>query len=666
MQIFDANALIKMNRVSALAPSPCGTWVAVACEHLTDKGDQYTSSLFRLDARGEGDPIRLTRGDKKDSAPCFRRDGSLAFLSNRPLPGNEPGDDDKCHPQIWILPEAGGEPFHLTDEPLGIGSFSFAKDGNRLVATALVSQGIPLDEARASEKTRQKEGPSILHYREMPIRFWDHWLGPHPVHFLLFDADGKNRIDLIPEADLYDFMHADWDISEDGTRLVVTRQVPASDRLMENRLILFNLDNQTQEILWAPPRTGLDSPRLSPDGQQIAITVNERIQGECVHPRLAVFHCLTKKTEQIAPDWDLWPQPMGWTTSGSHIVVSCPDHGEHNLFRVHGKSGAIERITDAEAPGSFHPGTVAHGRVWTIQSRIHQPPTPVSISISSTEKLKVLGNLAGDDPLSLEKRFTWESLETTSTDGEPIQYFLVKPRGMQENPLPTIIWIHGGPMSQWTDGWHWRWNSLLFAERGYALVLPNPRGSTGFGQAFTAGIWGNQWGAQCFEDVMAVTDAVSQHPEVDAERIAAMGGSFGGYMTNWIGGNTDRFRCLVTHASLFSFDAFYGVTDFPPWWSHSFGASPYDDPVAHNRYSPHTRVGNWKSPTMIVHGEKDYRVPIGESMALFEALKLHGVDAELVVFPDENHWILKPKNIIAWHETILNYLDKHLKLNKDA
>ena len=192
------------------------------------------------------------------------------------------------------------------------------------------------------------------------------------------------------------------------------------------------------------------------------------------------------------------------------------------------------------------------------------------------------------------------------------------------------------------------------------MVLPNPRGSLGFGQEFVAGIWGNVWGEQCYRDVMAVTGEAAARADVDGDRLCAMGGSFGGYMTNWIGGHTDRFRCLITHAALFDFQSFYGVTDLPAWWSFQTGTQPFDHPVAHVRQSPHRFVKDWTSPTLILHGELDYRVPVGEALALFEALQLHGVESELVVFPDENHWILKPRNIVAWYETVERFLTERL------
>ena len=241
-----------------------------------------------------------------------------------------------------------------------------------------------------------------------------------------------------------------------------------------------------------------------------------------------------------------------------------------------------------------------------------------------------------------------------------MQYFVVKPKNAQGR-LPTLLWIHGGPIGMTADAWHWRWNPMLAVAQGYAVVQPNPRGSTGFGQPFVQGIWGNVWGDQCYKDLMAVTDAVAARPDVDPNRMMAMGGSFGGYMTNWIGTQTQRFKCLITHACVTTMAQFTGTTDHPAWWYLEMGGEdPYGDPAAYDRYAPIRHIKQWKTPALIIHGEKDYRCPIGEGLNLFEALQYHGVPSELLVFPDENHWIMKPRNIVVWYDTVLGFIKRHL------
>ena len=204
-----------------------------------------------------------------------------------------------------------------------------------------------------------------------------------------------------------------------------------------------------------------------------------------------------------------------------------------------------------------------------------------------------------------------------------MQYFVVKPKNAQGR-LPTLLWIHGGPIGMTARSWHWRWNPMLAVAQGYAVVQPNPRGSTGFGEPFVQGIWGNVWGDQCYKDLMAVTDAVATRPDVDPNRIMAMGGSFSGCMTNWIGTQTQRFKCLITHACVTTMAQFTGTTDHPAWWYLEMGGEdPYADPSAYDRYAPIRHIKQWKTPALIIHGEKDYRCPIGEGLNLFEALQYH-------------------------------------------
>lgn len=337
-------------------------------------------------------------------------------------------------------------------------------------------------------------------------------------------------------------------------------------------------------------------------------------------------------------------------------MVSADDAGHHRVFTV-------DLATDAVTPLTPEPGShtavrcTAHGLVGVRHGFQHAPD--VFRAPWSGAGCTIPQRLSGTDPDALAALATLDHRTVAGAHGDPVPYFVLTPPG--PGPHPVVMWIHGGPISAWNDAWHWRWNANVLLSAGFAIVLPNPRGSTGFGDAFVHGIWGNRYGAECYQDVIAVADAVAADERLDGERMAAMGGSFGGYMVNWIGGNTDRFRCLVTHASLYDFPRFYAVTDHPAFWTLKMQTTPFSDRAAFNRYSPHTRVTEWTTPTLVIHGEKDYRVPIGEGLALFEALQANGVDSELLVFPDENHWILQPRNIVAWYERVLAFLARYLE-----
>ncbi|HUH00515.1 MAG TPA: S9 family peptidase [Kofleriaceae bacterium] len=662
---FDATAMTRLPRVSAVVPSPCGTWLAVAVSRLNADESRYVSDLWRVSLEGAA-PVQLTRGDSKDGSPRFRRDGSLGFLSNRNPREAAAEDGDDTRSQVWILPADGGEPRPLTDEPLGVGDFRFASAGDRLIVIADVLPGVPHAEQRTRAAEIAKKGPSGLRYTRMPIRHWDHWRPVAAPHVIAYDERGGDRRDLTPNA-MDEHRPTEWDtsfdVSPDGARVVVIAGTPSADRLADVALRVIEVATGAHRDLGAASRVDHREPRWSPDGTRIACTVEQRLDGRIDRPTLHVYDVAAGTSRPVAADWDVWPTPAAWTPDGAALLCTADYRGHVPVFRVEVASGEVTRITAESAGGSHGNLTVlADGTtVVGVRSRIHHPPEPFRVRLAgecAPELVACLSGFREQDGAAIGR---WESITVPGDGGTPIQSFVLVPAGVDAaHPAPGLVWIHGGPIGMAADGWHWRWNPLVPAAAGYVVAMPNPRGSTGFGQELIQGIWNNEWGGACYRDLMAVTDALEQRPEIDAARIGAMGGSFGGYMANWIGVSTDRFRCLVTHAGLYWLSSFYGTTDYPAFCSLEAGLSPYDDLGAYDRYSPHTRLDQWKTPTLIIHGEKDYRVPISEALMLFEGLQLRGIDSELLVYPDENHWILQPRNTRQWYEEVLRFAAKHL------
>lgn len=667
--LFDAERLTRVNRVTEAMPSPDGTWLAVAVSRLDQEEGSYISDLWRVSlTEPQAPPLQLTRGTSNDTRPRFRPDGALAFLSDRkPMDqtGASSGSDAK-RTQVWAFPKLGGEPEQLTDEPLGVLDYKFAQDTGQLFLIAQVFLGIPHPQQRAHAEDLAKHGPSGLHYTSLPVRHWDHWVEVRAPHVITFDPDSGERIDLTPDADRehreFGF-DVEWDVSPDGRFVVITSARPGAARIQDVALRLIDVDTGEYRDLGEAAHTQFSIPRFSPDGERIACVRLLHVQGRSEEQDLWLFDELdgSDPGRALAGDWDVWPELVEWTPDGEDLLVLAAHRGQVPVFRVHVDTGAVTRITAEEHSGSHcsvH-ATRDGERLVGLRHRLIHPPEPFWMPLEDNEQPQQLANLSGFLPLHGEAVATWESFTVTSDDGAPVHSFLLRPRG-QTAPHPTLVWVHGGPQSMYADGWHWRWNPLIPVAAGYAVVLPNPRGSIGFGQAFVQGIWNNEWGGACYRDLMAVTDAVCERADIDATRIGAMGGSFGGYMANWIGVSTDRFRCLMTHAGIFSMSAFAGTTDYPAYFHYEMNANPYLQPEAYNRYSPHHQIANWKTPTLIIHGEKDYRVPISEALLLFEALDWRGVDVELLVFPDENHWIAKPQNIRLWYRKVLEFADKHL------
>jgi len=664
---YNVELHIALSRVSDVAASPCGTWLAVAVQRLARDGAEYASDIWKVPTDGSA-AVQLTRGDCKDTAPCFRRDGALAFLSNRQPNEIKPDDESEKRMQLWILPGGGGEPQQLTDEPLGVDGFRFAKSAPRLVLFAPVIPGVEHEKQRETASKRAKNGPSARRFKIQPVRHWDHWLHDNAdmadAHLIACDAAGANRVDLTPQARREFAIEPALDVSADGKWVVATRQTPGKDRELDSTLLLIDIESKASRVLGAADNVNFESPLFSPDGRSIAAVRLTRSPTTVMRPLMTIFDCASGDMRQVGAQWDRWPGAACWSADGRQVFVTADDAGHTPVFAMDAAQGNVERITSL-ASGGVHSNlaVLADGRIAGIRSSLLDAPECFTVEPRPDSAPRALARLSG-----FAGGRDWaevESLSVPASDGTPIHSFLVKPKGTaaeQAARLPLLLWIHGGPIGMDQDGWHWRWNPLLMVAQGYAVALPNPRGSTGFGQQFIQGIWGNVWGDQCYKDLMAVTDALAARRDIDAGRTMAMGGSFGGYMTNWIGTQTGRFRCLVTHASVATMAQFTGTTDHPAWWYLEMGGeNPYADMERFDRYAPIRYVKNWKTPVLIIHGEHDYRCPINEGLNLFEALQYHGVESELLVFPDENHWILKPRNIVAWYEAVLEFISRHLR-----
>jgi dipeptidyl aminopeptidase/acylaminoacyl peptidase len=397
----------------------------------------------------------------------------------------------------------------------------------------------------------------------------------------------------------------------------------------------------------------------SPDGHRVALVREVLGNPRRAHrAELLVADLATGEATTPAGGLDIDPTEIVWAPDGTALYVGADQAGRAPIFRIDLTARTVTRLSAAGAFTSVCPAP--DGRtVYALCSTMLSPPAAVALGTASADQQPRSIPTPGV-PLEVPGRL--EEVTAAAADGTPIRSFLIlPPDASAENPAPVVLWIHGGPRGSW-NAWHWRWNAHVMAERGYAVLMPDPALSTGYGQSFLERGYG-EWGNEPYTDLMAALEHAVERPDLDGSRVAAMGGSFGGYMANWIAGHTDRFRCIVTHASLWALDQFHGTTDHGLWWEAEFG-NPYEDLSRYEAHSPHRYIGKISTPMLVVHGELDHRVPVGEALRLWTDLMRHDVEAKFLYFPDENHWILKPQNARVWYETILAWFDHHL-LGKD-
>jgi dipeptidyl aminopeptidase/acylaminoacyl peptidase len=661
--VFDFDAYLRLPRLSGLRVSPDGSRLVVSLGRPGPDGKKMHSSIWELDASGTDRPRRLTRSAPGESAAAFARDGSLLFTSSRPDPDRKPDDDDEEVSGLWLLPANGGEARLLARPSGGVDAVVAARNADALVYAGSIFPGADAAADKERHDARKKAGVEALLFDSFPIRHWDAYHGPRERH--LFAAElpqGEDRIedrrDLTPDAGLVSLVEQSFDISPDGAT-VVTGAV-TTDEIGRTDFGIDVIDRGSGERRrLTPDDAWYSDPAISPDGQSVVCVRMEKDTPERIGDHtLWLIDLAEGDGRDLTPELDLWPHGAVWAPDGSAVYFVTDYRGGGAVHRWDAASGEVARLAD---DGSFSDLTVgADGTLYALRSSYAAPPHPVRIGSTADAGSEPIRSFAELDPEALAQLpGRVERIGARASDGVEIGSWLVEPKeASAETPAPLVVWVHGGPVGSW-NAWSWRWNPHLLAAQGYAVLLPDPAISTGYGHAFIQRGWG-RWGAEPYTDVMAAVDAALERPELDAEQTALMGGSFGGYMANWVAGSTDRFRGIVTHASLWELRGFHGTTDYGPDWEREFG-DPYADPTRYEEWSPSRLLSQIRTPMLVIHGERDLRVPISEALRLWTDLRRHDVPARFLYFPDENHWILKPQNARLWYATVLAFLGEVLR-----
>ena len=656
--------VLAMPRIGALALSGDGSRLAVSVQTLDPEKKKWQSALWEVDPAGQRTARRLTRSAPGESSPVWAPDGSLLFTSARPDPAATENGDPK--PALWSLPADGGEARLVLSRPGGIASVMVASDSGDVAVSAATMRGASPAETDQELRTRRKDaGVSAILHESYPIRHWDHDLGPAFPHLFwagrlpseepVAGADAVELRDLTPDAGPPSGAGEDAALSPDGRLLARSEEVGDGPAGRRSRLVLTETGSGDARVLVDDPLADVYRPRFSPDGASV-VCVRETLSTYAEPPdyTLLLVDLATSTASELTPGFDRWPSAPQFSADGSAVFFLADDDGRHAVFRVPVSGGEPVRLT---ADGAYTDLNVAldGSALYALRSGFDSPPVPVRLDPGTPLQ----------QPAPLPSPFavgplpgTLHEVQATAADGTGVQSWLVLPHGASaDSPAPLLLWIHGGPLMSW-NSWSWRWCPWVMAARGYAVLLPNPALSQGFGLDFVRRGWG-EWGGAPYTDLMAAVDATVERPDIDGTRTAAMGGSFGGYMANWIATQTDRFRAIVTHASLWDLDAFTGTTDAAYYWEKEWG-DPLRDPKRYEQNSPHRYADAIRTPMLVIHGDKDYRVPIGEALRLWYDLQKRGVPSKFLYFPDENHWVLTPGNATVWYETVLAFLAEHV------
>ncbi len=652
---------VAIPRLAALNLSPDGERLVATVQSLDKDRSGYVTSLWEIDPSGDGAPSRLTRGTSSESLVGFTAGGDVLFNAKRDADGGGSG------PSLYLLPRSGGEARMIAKRAGGVSSITTAREAGTLLLASPTLPGVEGDTGDDSDvaEARQKSKVSAILHDRYPVRYWDHDLGPATPRLFTAPAPTDDAVvgQDTEKLQLRDVLghvpgrfgdEASFDVSADGTIAVATWQRHLARADNRATVVRINLADGAVIALADSAERSYLSPQLSPDGTTVVMIWSSRpTPTQAPEVGLAVVSIDGGDVRDVASDWDLWPSAPVWTPDGASVIVVADELGHAPLYRVNIESGERTRLTDDGAFRSHH--VSAEGDwVYALRSSMSHPDEPVRVAIDGGESRTLRSPASA---LSVPGRV--EEVVGEAEDGSPLRSFLIVPEGASaEKPAPFLLWIHGGPLGSW-NAWSWRWNPWVMAAQGYAVLLPDPALSTGYGQEFIQRGWGD-WGGPPYDDLMRITDAALERDDLDSMRTAAMGGSFGGYMANWVAGHTNRFEAIVTHASLWALDQFGPTTDAAFYWAQEMTAEMAD------ANSPHHHLERIETPMLVIHGDRDYRVPIGEALRLWYELVRESADENgdtphrFLYFPDENHWILTPNNAQAWYATVFAFLAHHV------
>jgi dipeptidyl aminopeptidase/acylaminoacyl peptidase len=659
---FDVRDLLGLRRVSSVSVAPDGKRLTFTLRSDDVKANKGLTAVWLLDASKKGaQPERLTGDQTHDGSAVWSHDGRyIYFLSSR-----------SGSAQVWRMQANGADAVQVTDLPLAVGSFRVLPAGDRLVVSLDVFRDC--DDLACSkqrlEAAAHATATGVL-FEQLFVRHWDTWSDGRRSQLFSLPLDARGIASGPPVALTAGIDgdvpgkpfggNEDYDVSPDGQQIAFSVRIAGRTEPWSTNFDVYLVPTTggTPKNLTADNPAWDGQPAFSPDGKTLAYLAMDRPGFEADRFHLVLLDLKSGKKRALTRDWDRSIANFAWSRDGKTLFATTDHLGQHPLWAIDAATGRSAAITgDGEVEGF----SVGPKKIFYTDSTLASPPDIYAVGFGGGQPERLTSVNAA--LLATRRLGDYEQFSFAGWNGETVYGYVVKPPGLQAGQkYPLAFVVHGGPQGSLANQWHWRWNAETLAGAGFGVVMIDFHGSTGYGQAFTDSISGD-WGGKPLVDLKAgLAAALARYPWLDGNRACALGGSYGGFMMNWIAGQwPDAFKCIVTHDGIFDNRSMYYSTEelwFPEWEQ---GGPEYANPAGYARFNPVDYVKNWRTPTLVIHGQLDFRVPYEQGLAVFTALQRRGVPSELLYFPDENHWVLKPANRIEWYDTVIAWMNRWTK-----
>ena len=641
-----------IKRIGTFVISPDGKTLAFTLTSYSFDTNKGNTDIYLIDSNGKN--MRpLKNSEKNETEPKFSPDGkSIAFIRDG---------------QIWLCNLDGSNEKQLSNIYTEAAGFKWSLDGKKILFVSSVYPECTTQECNEQkDKAKDQSKVKAQIFTQLMYRHWNDWRGDKRSHLFILDVATGEYKDLT-EGNTEDVpplalgSSNDYNFSPDGSEIAFTMNPEFSTAISTNlEIYLLSVSSESAPKLISTSK-GVDcQPVYSPDGKWLAWTSMKRAGFEADKKDIILFERKTGKMKNITEELDRSVEEFIWSPNSKTIYFTAQNEINNSIYKLDIESGKIDLFHKDNFNTSISISNDGK-TLFFLKQRANLPTEIFSISTDGKNSLQQVTS-ANKDLLSQIEMNPVETFWCEGANGDKVQSILVKPPFFDSSKkYPMVFLIHGGPQGAWEDNFHYRWNYQMFASQGYVVVAPNPRGSTGYGQKFTDEISGD-WGGKVYTDLMNAYDfAVNNFPFIDSKNTFAAGASYGGYMINWIAGHTDRFNGLVSHAGVFNLESMYGTTEelwFPEW---EYGGSPWEKRAVYEKWSPHRYIHNCKTPVLVVHGAKDFRVPEEQAFQLFTSLQRLGVESKFLYFPDETHFVAKPLNSILWWNSVYDWFKTHLK-----